>query len=87
MIQLVGSVMRSVMQGDVFIEAWWDDDAKVWIATSQAIPGLVVEADSWAAMVAEVPLVIDDLLDVRDQKARPSRLTFRAEQQLDLAAA
>lgn len=75
------------MPDDVIVDAWWDDDAKVWIATSPDIPGLVVETESWGAMVMEVPLVVDDLLDVRGEPGRPRRLTFRAEQQLDVAAA
>lgn len=75
------------MRDDAVVDAWWDDEAKVWIATSADIPGLVVEADSWSAMIAEVPLVLDDLLEVRADKWRPSRLTFRAEQRLELAAA
>lgn len=75
------------MLDNVTIDAAWDEEAKVWIATSDDIPGLVVETDSWGAMVAEVPVVIDELLDVRGDQARPRRLTFKAEQRLDLAAA
>ena len=75
------------MKDDVTIDAWWDAEAGVWIATSQDIPGLTVETESWSAMIAEVPLVIEDLLEVREERQRPSRLIFRAEQRLDLAAA
>lgn len=75
------------MLDNVTIHAAWDDEAKVWIATSDDIPGLVVETDSWGAMVAEVPIVVDELLEVRGEQARPRRLIFKAEQSLDLAAA
>lgn len=75
------------MQDHVVVDAWWDDEAKVWIATSADIPGLVVETGSWSEMIAEVPLVLDDLLEVRGEQARPNRVTFRAEQRLDLVAA
>lgn len=75
------------MRDDITIDARWDAEACVWIATSADIPGLTVETESWSAMVAEVPLVIEDLLDVRQEVGRPSRLVFRAEQRLDLAAA
>ncbi len=75
------------MRDEVTIDAWWDDVAKVWIATSADIAGLVVETESWGAMISEVPIVVDDLLGVRGETTRPRRFTFRAEQHLDLAAA
>ena len=33
--------------------ARWDDKANVWLATSDDVPGLVVEADTWPAMIDE----------------------------------
>lgn len=75
------------MPDEVKIDAWWDDEAKVWIATSADVPGLIVETESWGAMIGEVPIVVDELLEVRGQQARPRRFTFRAEQQIDRAAA
>lgn len=71
----------------VTVDASWDDEAKVWVATSADVPGLVVEAESWTAMVAEVPIVLDELLDVKGVRERPRHIVFKAEQNLDLAAA
>jgi hypothetical protein len=55
------------MTRSMTIQARWDDEAGVWIATSQDVPGLVVEADTWAAMIEEVRLVLPDLLDFSEQ--------------------
>ncbi len=67
------------------IDARWDAQAQVWLATSAEVPGLVVEADSWPAMIEEVRLVLPDLLELSDQGADKLSLTFKAEERLDLA--
>lgn len=64
------------------IDAQWDDEAHVWIATSADAPGLVIEADSWAKMIEEVRLTLPELLGT---EGRPISLTFKAEAHLDLA--
>ncbi|HKS64756.1 MAG TPA: DUF1902 domain-containing protein [Xanthobacteraceae bacterium] len=73
------------MQRDITIRAQWDTEAGVWLATSEDVPGLVVEADTWPAMINEVQLVLPELLDVSGQSAEKLSLTFKAEEHLDLA--
>jgi hypothetical protein len=74
------------MTTQISIEARWDGDANVWIATSSDVPGLVVEADSWPAMIEEVRLVLPDLMELEGRGKERLALTFKAEQHLDLAA-
>jgi len=52
------------MSSDITIDARWDGEASVWIATSGDVPGLVVEADTWPAMIEEVRLVLPELLEL-----------------------
>jgi Domain of unknown function (DUF1902) len=52
------------MSRSITIDARWDAEASVWIATSNDVPGLVVEADTWPAMIQEVRLVLPDLLEL-----------------------
>jgi hypothetical protein len=75
------------MTRDIAIQARWDIDAAVWIATSDDVPGLVVEADSWPSMIEEVRLVLPDLLELSGQAHDKLSLTFKAEEHLDLAGA
>jgi hypothetical protein len=75
------------MDRDILINARWDGEAQVWLATSGDVPGLVVEADTWPAMIEEVRLVLPDLLKVAGMGAGKLSLTFRAEEHLDLASA
>ena len=73
------------MTRDITIDAHWDAEASVWIATSEAIPELVVEADSWPSMIEEVRLVLPDLLELTGRADDKLLLTFKAEEHLDLA--
>jgi Domain of unknown function (DUF1902) len=45
------------------IDTHWDVEAQVWLATSVDVPGLVVEAETWPAMLEEIRLVLPDLLE------------------------
>lgn len=51
----------------ITVTARWDDEARVWIAGSEDVSGLVVEADTWADMIEEVRLVLPDLLELSGQ--------------------
>ena len=75
------------MNRDIVVKAHWDDAAKVWLATSDDVPGLVVEADTWAGMISETQLVLPELLDASGQAGDKLSVTFKAEEHLDLAGA
>ena len=75
------------MSRDISIQARWDSEAGVWIATSADVAGLVVEADTWASMIEEVRLVLPDLLEASGHGGESLSLTFKAEEHLDLAGA
>lgn len=75
------------MSREIGIQARWDGDASVWIATSNDVPGLVVEADTWPQMIEEVRLVLPDLMELSGQGHENLSLTFKAEEHLDLAGA
>ncbi len=76
----------SFMITPIQIDARWDDDAHVWIATSDDAPGLVVEAESWQSMIDEVRAVLPELLELDAVGTRDVSLTFKAETHLALAA-
>jgi predicted RNase H-like HicB family nuclease len=45
------------------IKAIWDDEAKVWVATSEDILGLVTEAETLEKLVAKLKLMVPELLE------------------------
>jgi hypothetical protein len=44
------------------IDAEWDDEAEVWVATSEDIPGLVTEADTLEELASRLRAVVPELL-------------------------
>jgi hypothetical protein len=75
------------MSRSITIDARWDAEASVWIGTSNDVAGLVIEADTWPAMIEEVQLVLPDLLELSGESNDNLSLTFRAEEHLEVAGA
>lgn len=75
------------MSRSIVIDARWDAEASVWIAASNDVAGLVVEADTWPTMIEEVRLVLPDLLELSGERNDNLSLTFRAEEHLEVAGA
>ena len=55
----------------------WDDEANVWIATSDDIPGLVLESGSFDALLERTRFAIPELLALN----APETLTFISRRQ------
>jgi len=73
------------MSRSITIDARWDDEASVWLATSPDVPGLVVEAETWPSMIDEVRVTLPELLSLSGQGDDPLSLTFKVEEHLDVA--
>jgi predicted RNase H-like HicB family nuclease len=50
------------------VAAQWDDDAEVWFASSDDVPGLAIEAATTEALIQELETLIPDLLEMNGQK-------------------
>jgi len=46
-----------------FIRAEWDEEARVWVATSDDVPGLATEEDTFEALIEKLKIIIPELLD------------------------
>lgn len=44
------------------VEAVWDPEAAVWVATSEDVPGLATEAETLEALTAKLRTMIPELL-------------------------
>ncbi|MBQ3396471.1 MAG: DUF1902 domain-containing protein [Synergistaceae bacterium] len=64
---------------DCNIKLLWDSDAKVWIATSDDIRGLVLESGSFDALIERVKIAVEDLLSFEDDKPDYCDLRFISE--------
>jgi len=47
----------------IFIRAEWDEEANMWVATSDDIPGLVTEAETIENLVEKLKIIIPELLE------------------------
>ena len=71
----------------VTVTAIWDDEAKVWVATSKDVPGLVVEARDTDELEAELRLLVPQLLKLNDGDQRPREIPIRLHQESEFVAA
>jgi len=46
----------------LFIRAEWDEEAMVWVATSDDVPGLATEAVTMEALIDKLKVMIPELL-------------------------
>ena len=47
----------------LIVHAMWDDEAKVWVVTSDDVPGLATEAPSLDVLIPKLKVMIPELLD------------------------
>lgn len=57
----------------------WDEEASVWIATSNDIPGLVLESGSFDALLERTRFAVPELLSLNASDLQPFSLTFKSE--------
>lgn len=57
----------------------WDDETNVWIATSNDIPGLVLESGSFDALLERTRFAVPELLELNADTPSPLSLTFKSE--------
>ena len=61
------------------INITWDEEASVYIATSEDVPGLVLESGSYDALIEKVRFAIPELLALNNKRADLIDLTIVSE--------
>ena len=62
-----------------------DDEAAVWVATSDDIKGLVLEGGSADALIERVRIAVPELLELNSQKPA-AKLNFMFEKSVGMTA-
>lgn len=57
-----------VKHASILVRADWDDEANVWVATSDDVEGLSIEADTVEALEPKVLAAIQDLLELNGSR-------------------
>ena len=52
-----------MIQKPLFVRAEWDEDARVWVATSDDVPGLAAEEENLERLIDKLKTIIPELLD------------------------
>jgi predicted RNase H-like HicB family nuclease len=47
----------------LFVRAEWDEEARVWVATSDDVPGLATENDTLEGLIEKLKILIPELLE------------------------
>lgn len=68
------------MSKPLIVYAFWDAEAKVWVASSEDVPGLATEAETQPALMAKLKVMIPELLDANGYPdGDPIPFTVRSE--------
>lgn len=66
-----------------FIRADWDEEASVWVATSDDVPGLATEGETVEKLIEKLKIIIPELLEANglpiDQEVPFEVMTRRFE--------
>lgn len=63
----------------------WDEEACVWIATSEDIHGLVLESGSLDALIEKVKYAVPELLEL-SHETKAKKIHFLAEREIEVYA-
>ena len=74
-------VKGMVINMNYIVNLTWDNDANVWIAESDDIPGLVLESGSYDALIERVRFAIPELINLNNPTNISPTLTFLSERQ------
>ena len=61
------TIGRQVIVMDYRINIIWDNEAAVYVATSEDVPGLVLESGSLDALIERVKTAVPELLELNEK--------------------
>ena len=50
-----------------FIRAEWDEEANVWVASSEDVPGLATEGETLEGLIEKLKIMIPELLEANGE--------------------
>lgn len=64
------------MENKIQIKAFWDSEARVWVAESDDVPGLITEADTMERLVDKLHVLIPELLQENGMSREGQEIPF-----------
>jgi predicted RNase H-like HicB family nuclease len=69
-------VIGSIMEKEYIVNAFWDNEAQVWVAESDDVPGLITEAATLEKLVEKLRILIPELLLENGSEHEQEMITF-----------
>ena len=66
------------------VKLTWDNDASVWVATSEDIKGLVLESNSYDALIDKVKVAAPELIELNSNEPVKT-INFTSERNVEVA--
>lgn len=63
------------------IDIQWDSEAAVWIATSEDVPGLVLESGSFDALLERVKQAVPELVMLNGARVPDFKLSYHTQRE------
>ena len=73
------------MEKPLQVRAFWDEEAKVWVAESDDVPGLVTEAESVDQLIEKLKVLIPELL-AENGIVRAGDIPFRLVSEIEVVS-
>ena len=61
---------------ELTIRASWDDEARVWVAESDDVPGLVLESGSMDALIERLRYAVPEMLALNGTEKSPLQMSI-----------
>ena len=71
--------------GEIQVSAFWDEEASVWVAQSDQVPGLVTEADTVEELLEKLETLVPELLVLNGKPLQGERINLKAERAVHYA--
>ena len=71
---------------EYLIQFLWDEEAAVWVATSEDIPGLVLESGSFDALVERCRIAAPEILELNGKDYKDVYLNFTTKHRVKAVA-
>lgn len=70
---------------EYLVNLLWDSEARVWVATSKNIKGLILESASLDALIERVRMTVPELLELNQQPLEHAKISFLTERVEDIS--
>src|SRR5476651_2708802 len=69
--------MKKAVVREFVVKALWDAKVRVWVATSDDVPGLVTESKTFEALLKKLRTLVPELLELNNAMPKSGKASYR----------